>query len=257
MVAKSGNFEAYDLVLRARPLLRQPTRAGLAEARSMLRQALALDRDYAEAHAALGETFHGALSMGWAESPQDYWQRVTAHANDALLVDPRNVRARVLLGRMHMTYNRYIEAEIEMKRALEVNPNDSDALAGHGNVLLWMGRIKQAIESLELAQRIDPALNTYDRFALGLAYYLDGRYAESIEQGELNLRQSPEATFNLAILAASYAQNGRKAEAARVADELRRRDPTFNSLLFGNKFQDTRDLERLRKGFEKAGIYSR
>jgi tetratricopeptide (TPR) repeat protein len=181
---------------------------------------------------------------------------VTAHANDALRIDADNVRAHVLLGRMHMSFNRYAEAEQEIQRAIDVNPNDAEALAGQGNVLLWRGRVKQALTALEMAQRLDPELNTYDRFALALAYYLDGQYARAIDQGELNVRKTPEASFNLAVLAAAYARSDKLEEARRQAAELRRRDPTFNALLFGNKFQDLKDLEHLRKGLEQAGIYS-
>jgi TolB-like protein/DNA-binding winged helix-turn-helix (wHTH) protein/cytochrome c-type biogenesis protein CcmH/NrfG len=250
------SLEAYDLVLRARPLLRRPSRAGLVDARTLLRRALAVDPDYAAAHVALGETFYAAVSLGWAESPQEYWQRVTAHANEALRADAANVEARILLGRMHMAYNRYNEAKLEMQRAVDINPNDADALAGRGNVLLWVGRTQEAIQTLELAQRLDPELNTYDRFALCLAYYLNRQYGPAIEQGELNLRETPDASFNLAVLAAAYAQEGRAADAERTVAELRRRDPTFNALLFGNKFQNPRDLERLRAGLDKAGLYS-
>ena len=251
-----ASFDAYDYVLRARPALQRPTRAGIVDARELLRQALAIDPDYGAAHAALGETFHAAVSMGWAEDPGQYWQRVARHAEDALRVDADNVRARVLLGRMHMAYNRYADAEREIDRAVSINPNDADALAGQGNVLVWLGRTDEAIETLEFAQRIDPELNAFDRFALCLAYYLKERYDSAIEQGVLNLRKTPDATFNLVVLAAAYAQANRPADAERTVAALRARDPTFDALTFGNKFQDPKDLEKLRAGLRKAGIYS-
>jgi TolB-like protein/DNA-binding winged helix-turn-helix (wHTH) protein/thioredoxin-like negative regulator of GroEL len=249
------SLAAYDLVLRARPALQRPTRAGLVEARALLRQALTLDPNYAAAHAALGETFHADISLGWAESPEDYWSRVESHANLALDRDPANVRARTLLGRMHMAFNRYAEAEQQIDRAIDVNPNDADALAGRGNVLLWLGRTDEAIETLQHALRIDPELNAFDRFALCLAYYLKGRYEDAIEQGEINLRKTPDASFNLVVLAAAYAQAHRPADVARTVAELKRRDPTFDAPAFGNKFQRPADLERLREGLVNAGLY--
>ncbi len=63
------NLEAYDYVLRARPALQRPTRANNVEARALLRRAIQLDPNYAAAYAALAETYHIAVSMGWAESP--------------------------------------------------------------------------------------------------------------------------------------------------------------------------------------------
>jgi adenylate cyclase len=251
-----ASFDAYDLVLRARPALQRPTRADIVEARSLLRRAIELDPNYAAAHSALGETFHAAISMGWAESPDEYWKRVDALANEALRLDGSDVRARVLLARSLIAYNHYAQAEAQIDRAVAANPNDADALAGRGNILVWSGKPDAAIQTLELAQRIDPELNAFDRFALSLAYYVKRRYAECIEQAELNQRKNPEATFNQVILAAAYAQSNRSADAARLAQDIRRTDPTFEAAAFGNKFLNPQDLAHLREGLRKAGLYA-
>jgi TolB-like protein/DNA-binding winged helix-turn-helix (wHTH) protein/cytochrome c-type biogenesis protein CcmH/NrfG len=252
----TSNFDAYDYVLRARPALQRPTRASIAEARTLLRHAIELDPNYAAAHSALGETFHAAVSLGWAESPDEYWKLVEQHANEALHLDESDVRARILLARSLIAYNRYEEAEAQIDRAIAVNPNDADALAGRGNILVWLGKTDAALETLELAQRIDPELNAFDRFAFSLAYYLKGRYTECIEQAELNLRKNPVAHFNLVMLAAAYAQANRPADAARMVENIRRTDPTFDVYTFGNKFLKPQDLAQLREGLRKAGLFA-
>jgi adenylate cyclase len=250
------SFDAYDYVLRARPALQRPTRASIVEARALIRQAIELDPNYSAAHAALGETFHAAVSMGWAESPDEYWKRVEQHANEALRLDEGNVRARVLLARGLIAYNRYQEAEAQIERAIAINPNDADALAGRGNILVWLGKTDTAIDTLELAQRIDPELNAFDRFGLSLAYYLKRRYNDCIEQAELNQRKNPGAQFNLVILAAAYAQSNRPADAERMVMSIRRTDPAFDAQTFGNKFLNPRDLADLRAGLRKAGLFA-
>ena len=73
---------------------------------------------------------------------------------------------------------------------------------------------------------------------------------------ELNLRKTPEAHFNRAVLAAAQSLAGRAEDADRSADILRSRDPTFDAMSFGNKFQNPKDLARLREGLDEAGIYS-
>jgi adenylate cyclase len=250
----TASFDAYDYVLRARPALQRPTRGGIVEARDLLRQAIALDPKYAAAHSALGETFHVAISMGWAEFPEEYWKRVETHASDALQIDESDVRARILLARSYIAYNRYAEAQAQIDHAVAINPSDADALAGRGNILMWLGETDAAIESLKLAQRIDPELNDFDRFALTLAYYLKLDYAAAIQQAELNLRKNPGARFNQPVLAAAYAQAGRGADAARAASDVRRLDPTFDAANYGNKFLNPNDLEHLRDGMRKAGL---
>jgi adenylate cyclase len=250
----TNNLEAYDYVLRARPASLRPTRANVVEARTLLRHAIELDPNYSTAYAALAETYHSAVSMGWAESPVEFLDRANEMANKALSLNESDVRAHVILGRIHLFYHRYGEAKAELDQAIAVNPSDSNGLAGRGNILVWSGQTDAAIDTLELAQRIDPELNAFDRFALSLAYYLKGRYDAAIEQAELNLRKTSGANFSRIVLAAAYAEQSRAEEAARIVTTISRIDPTFDPNEFGTKFLNSADLEHLRDGLRKAGL---
>jgi adenylate cyclase len=250
----TASLEAYDYVLRARPALQQPTRANLVEARTLLRRAVELDPNYAAAYAALAETYHTATSMGWAESPLALLNRAEELATKALSLDPSEVRARVILGHIHIFHQRYKQAETEIERAIATNPNDARGLAGRGNILMWLGQTDAAIEALEQAQRIDPDLHAFDRFALSLAYYLKQRYDAAIEQAELSLRENAGANFSRIVLAAAYGERNRTEDAARVVSSIRRIDPTFDPKEFGTKFLNSVDLDHLRDGLLKAGL---
>jgi adenylate cyclase len=255
VIAKpTKNLEAYDYVLRARPALSRPARANTVEARALLRRAIEIDPNYAAAYATLAETYFAAISMGWAESPTEFMSRAEAMANKALSLDESDVRAHIILGRIHIFYHRYEKAKAELDHAIAINPSDANALAGRGNILMWSGQTDAAIEILELAQRIDPELNPLDRMALSLAYYLKQRYDAAIEQAELNLRKTSGANFSRIVLAAAYAQLGRSEDAARVVATIHRVDPTFDAQEFGTKFLSAADLERLRDGLRKAGF---
>jgi adenylate cyclase len=251
----TDNLEAYEYVVRARPALQRPERANIVEARSLLRRATALDPNYASAYAALAETYHLATVMGWAESPSAFLERAAEFANKALSLNDSDVRAHVILGRIHIFYRRYDQAKAEIDRAIGINPNDADGLAGRGNVLMWSGQTKEAIEALELALRINPELNPVDRAALSLAYYLKQRYGEAAEQAEINLRRTEAANFSRVVLAAADAQLNRNDDAARAAAGIRRLDPTFDPQEFGSKFLSPDDLEHLREGLRKAGLF--
>jgi adenylate cyclase len=250
-----ANLAAYDYVLRARPALQRPTRAELVEARSLLRRAIEIDPNYAAAYAALAETYFTATSMGWAESPSEAVGRAEDMANKALALDESDVRAHVVLGRIHIFYQRYEQARVEMDRAIALNPNDAHALAGRGNIRMWLGETDAAIQDLELARRIDPELIAMDRFALSLAYYLKDRYDAAVEQASLNLRRTEGANFSRVVLAAAYAEQHNDGEVARVVADIRRLDPTFDAREFGNKFLRPEDLAHLRDGLRKAGLY--
>jgi adenylate cyclase len=249
------SLEAYDYMLRARPALQRPTRANNVEARALLHRAIQLDPNYAAAYAALGETYHVAISMGWAQSPNAFLKRAEQFASKALSLNEDEVRAHIILARIHIFHQQFKQAQVELERAAAINPNDAQGLAGRGNILLWLGQTDAAIAALERAQHIDPELNAIDRFALSLAYYLKQRYDAAIEQAELNLQKTAGANFSRVLLAAAYAQQNRREDAARTVEMIRRVDPTFDPQGFGTKFLNPADLERLRNGFRKAGLY--
>ena len=257
VLAKRGaNLASYDYLLRARPALQRPTRAELVQARSLLRRAIEIDPNYAAAYAALAETYFTATSMGWAELPSEAVDRAEDMANKALALDESDVRAHIILGRIHIFYQRYEQARVEIDRAIALNPNDAHALAGRGNIRMWLGETDAAIKDLELALRIDPELNAMDRFALSLAFYLKGRYDAGIEQAALNLQRTEGANFSRVVLAAAYAEQKNEREAARVVAAIHRLDPTFDAQDFGSKFLRSDDLARLRDGMRKAGLYA-
>ena len=255
LVKPSASLAAYDSVLRARPALQRPARAELVQARVLLRRAIELDPNYAEAYAALAEAYFTSSSMGWAESPSETVNSAEEMANKALALDGSNVRAHTILGRIHIFFQRYEQARAEMDRAISLNPSDAHALADRGNNRMWVGEREAAIADLELALRIDPELATMDRFALSLAYYLKGQYDAAVEQAELNLQRANGANFTRVVLASAYAEQSNLVEVERVVAAIHRLDPTFDAEAFGSKLLRPDDLAHLRDGMRKAGLY--
>ena len=175
------SLEAYDLVLRARALLNRSERVSNREARNLLSQALAMAPNYAAAQIALGEAEWYRAVYGWVEDTQEAVNRSAALALKALASDDAGsqVRAHGLLGRVYTIQGKYEQALSEVNRALELNGSDSSAYASRGSVLLWQGRVDEAISSLETAQRFDPQLRAGNNYDLAFAYYMAGRYRDS------------------------------------------------------------------------------
>jgi adenylate cyclase len=84
---------------------------------------------------------------------------------------------------------------------------------------------------------------------------LTRRYNAAIEQAELNLRTAGSVHSSRIVLAAAYAENNQAEDAARVVTMIRRVFPTFDPQEFGTKFLKSADLEHLRDGMRKAGLF--
>ena len=248
------NLDAYDLVLRGRARLLQATRPGNREARQFFEQAMQLDPNYAAAYAGLGLAYYDMASLGWTEFPEDMLARAEQHARTALSHDPDNLEAHRVLSEVHIIQLQYDRALVEIDRALALNPSDAESHAERGSALLWTGRLDEAVADLETAFALDPNLSPQAAFPLGLAYYTSRRHDDAARFLEREALRNPDYIFIPVLLAATYGQLGRTADAERVAETVRRRLPVFDPQTFGSRFQNRAHQDYLIEGLRKAGL---
>lgn len=251
-----GSMEAYDLVLRARALLARTERGANREARELLAQAIELSRGYADAHVTLAEAEFQRGVLGWIEDPAEALRRSEEAARRALQIDDpgANARAHGVLGTIHSFTGKFDTALAEADRAIQINGSDALAHALRGGVLLWMGRIDESIAASQTAQRFDPRMSSYaGGFNLALAYYLAGRYRESVAACDRYLVGNNDV-FLHAVRAAALGQLGDAEAARRAAGEVRRYDPFFKVELFGRRLLDPGHREKAQEGLRKAGL---
>ena len=249
------SLEAYELVLRARELMRAVERAPNREARALIAQAIKLAPGYAEAHAAAAYAEFQRAVFGWVEDPTDALRRAEQAARRALAIDDpgANARAHGILGNIHTFTGNYELALAEADRALELNPSDAVARALRGGILLWLGKLDEAIAASEAARRYDPRLAPEAMFTLALAYYLAGRYRDAAQTATA-VEPRARTVFLEAVLAAAHAQLGEDEAARRVAAEVRRLSPFFDVELFGQRLMNSAHREKAQEGLRKAGL---
>lgn len=255
--APPGDMAAYDLVLRARALVVRTERGANREARALLARALELAPDYAEAYVVLAQAeFHRAM-YGWVEDGAAAFDRSEAHARKALAGDDPQAGARAH-GHLSLVYalrREFDKALLEADQAIAANPSDAFAIDARGDVLLWSGRLEEAIAAMETAGRLDPmGRSAGSKFDLVLAYYSLGRYPEALVAVESALARFPEAAFLQALRAATLAQMGKSEQARQAAGEVRRLAPFFPARSFGNRFVDPALMAHLQEGLRGAGL---
>jgi DNA-binding winged helix-turn-helix (wHTH) protein/TolB-like protein len=205
------NAAAYERYLRARLLLTRLSVADSTRAAEVLEEAIKIDPASAAAHASLAFAY---VSIPLNEGPvKPFVERARQAALRALELNPNLAEAHAVLGRITFSFDWDPEAaERKMRRALELDPDDSFTLHCFSMILTLEGRFEEA---LSLNQRLldqDPVATLPNR---DRAFILYGarRYVEAIEQSRKTLELDPRFRSAYGPLWRSYQRLGREQEA--------------------------------------------
>jgi adenylate cyclase len=251
---------AYDHYLRAaHTFIRFHSsfdKEDLLQVRRSVAQALAIDPDYARAHALLSKSYIELCLHRWDDAGP--WQAAIdgayQSAREAVRLAPDLSGAHVALG-WALNFMRQHEAAIaEFERATELNPNLTDHHFAF--VLLVTGEPARAIQTLEAQMRLDPFYLPRVPSLLGFAYYLHGRYAEALAHLQTAAPRAPDHGHCRRYLAATYAQLGQLDKAREETAEALRIDPwfTIDQAIFAKICKRPEDGEHFNDGLRKAGF---
>jgi adenylate cyclase len=245
------NMAAYDYVLRGNALpVGDPKDEG--EARRLYEKAIEIDPEYGLAYALLATTLMQAWFRDMLASAEPL-DRILAIANKAVALDNEECVCHMILGWVCLHRRSYDLAEVHYQRAVELNPNKPGVGAHMCELLTYLGRPEEGIDSLERARRLDPYHPTWYWRTLGRAFYTARRYEEAIAAFNRSTILPPWA---LALVAACHAELGRTALAEQSTDAVLRQQPTFSvrGIAAKEPFKNQPDLEHLVDGLRKAGL---
>jgi TolB-like protein/DNA-binding winged helix-turn-helix (wHTH) protein/Flp pilus assembly protein TadD len=153
---RSVNEQARNAYLRGRYLWNERTLSGLTKSIGYYTDAIRADRNYAEAYAALSESYVTLGSYGGPDPVDALWKAQFA-AERALQLDSNLSAAHTALAGVKTDRDwDWKGAEKEYRRAIAMNPSDSTAHHWYGLHLARLGRGQQALSELERALSLDP-----------------------------------------------------------------------------------------------------
>jgi adenylate cyclase len=249
----TDNMVAYECVLAAKVLHHRSTRVDNEEAQRLLDRALALDPDYAHAHAwkacVLGQT----TVYDWCKDREATFDQVAAELDTTLALDDNDSDVHRILAALSLNRNDHDKATYHQERALALNPNYDLVVVQQGELLTWLGRPEEGIDWIKKAMRLNPYHPQRFWNHLGRACYCAERYAEAAEA--LSRITQPDHTHH-ALLAATFAQTGNAAAAAAHTAEVLKREPKFSvaAYLATQRYKQEADRRRLEAGLLKAGL---
>jgi adenylate cyclase len=249
----TDNMAAYECVLNARVLHHRSIREDNVEAQRLLDRALALDPNYAHAHAwkacVLGQTW----VHDWCADRDATFQQLAAELEIALALDDNDSDVHRILAALNLTREDHDKAAYHQERALALNPNYDLVVVQQGELLTWLGRPEEGIDWIKKAMRLNPYHPERFWSHLGRACYCAEKYAEAAEAFSRITR--PDHTHH-AFLAATFAHMGNAVAAAAHAAEVIKREPKFSVAVYLATQHYKREVDRKRHeaGLLTAGL---
>jgi len=284
----TDNVESYQLYLRGRfhvfKLLPDDIRQGIV----YFQQAIELDPNYALAYVGIADAYR-ALAVGSEVAPVESFARSKAAANRSIEIDDTLSDGHATLG-MTLFWGAWDweGAEKQLRRAIELNPNDVNAHLYYAHLLSNLGRHPEALAEVRNARELDPlfpfagalegqflyqagkndealerlqkTLELAPRFWMthlfrSLAYLDKQMYPEALVEARKARELSSASTYSIALESYALAKLGNREEAEKVLAEMmglsktRGMPPTHIALAYNGLGDTERALDWLEKGF--------
>jgi serine/threonine-protein kinase len=250
------NVEAYNLYLRALFLADRTTEADFLNAKEALKRAIEIDPNYAQAYALLAE-IHQLLVSGWVgDGHEDFaagFRQVNEYADAALAIDPNLAEALIAKGNAITSgeFDHDTAAEYYV-RALESDPNNTNAMGWLGFIRSAQGNHAEGIRRAERVVQLDP-LSIVALRALGDAYRTAGRSDDAIRVYEKTLEKEPDTARVHGRLARIYLARGDFESAAKhIAAEPVQWVRDMYAIMLNSQGEDSEAFRAAAAAYEAA-----
>lgn len=288
VAARQVSPEVYESYLKG-AFGKSNSRTEIETSVGYFEEAIRKDSTFAPAYVGLAFAYEDLGEVFVGGPPEEVRPKAISAARRALELDPDLADAHVLLGDMHQGQWQWAEAQAEYKSALELNPNDAAAHLGLADWLLCQGRAEEALVLSRRARELDPlgvtglsngwilfharrydeaigelrsvlAVHPDDATAhwfLGFVLIANGQADQAIPILEKSLGLSNRSPAVFGVLIRAYAHAGRRSEALRLLDELKRQQRTgyVPSAAFVNAYLGLGDNEQafawLERGYQE------
>jgi TolB-like protein/Flp pilus assembly protein TadD len=217
-LAKRGtnNPQAHEAYLRGRFYWNTFTEEGFAKAIVCYQQAIALDSQYALAHAGVA-AYHNWLGVFSVMPFSECAAAAYEAASTAVEIDPTLAEAHAALGQAILCRDfAWASAEHELVRSIELDPNYPPSRVWYALQLTMEGRFSEAMREAHTARDLDP-MAIISRFCVVWCSYHSRRFDEAFRLAKATLESEPTNLMMLYGLSFACGGLGRHDEAIEAA----------------------------------------
>jgi len=220
--------QAREDYLKGRYFWNLRSEAGYLKAIDYFQAAVNEDPQYAQAYAGLADAYALLGSLPETKIRDTAMPKAKEMALTALELDDSLADAHTSLAFVEMHYEwKFLEAEQEFKRALDLNPSYSTAHQWYAIDLAALGRMDEAVAELERARQTDPLSAIINTDMAEMMYYAR-RYDEALQQARATVEMDPNFAHAHRVLGRIYFEKHMLPEAVaegKRAVELSGNDP--------------------------------
>ena len=207
MSIPTRDLAAYQLYLQGRYFWNKRDEAGLLRSLDSFEKALAIDPQYALAHAGMADAYV-ILGGNGHRPPSDMFPKAKAAAERALALDGSLSQPHATLGLALTQYDwDFAGALREYGLAEQLNPSYATIPHWRAWTLAGPGRLEEALSNMRQAQSLDP-LSLVINTQIGTMLHYLRRYEEADLTYRKALELDPRFPLAHAYLAANHARRG-------------------------------------------------
>lgn len=253
------SIDAWDLVMQAVPHMWRMSTQEHARAQELLQQAIALDGNYAHAHALLGWTYVTMFNLDTRRPIGEYTEKALETGATAVTLDDEEPWAHLVLGLGHARRRRPQLAFRHLTKSVELSPSFALGHAGLGYALACGGQPESGLQALEEAHRLsprDPFLAMYAPTVRYMALFAMERYEETIAVCRSTAASHPNHAGAWRLMTVSLGLLGRLDEARKALAHTLTLQPDLSSAHVENNtvYANPADRSRFLEGLRKAGL---
>ena len=253
------NIEAWDWVMQALPHMWRMSVEEQRLAQDCLRQAIALDPEYAHAHALLGWTYLCMFNLDARMPIGEFTDKALQAGERAVALDDQDHWGHFVLGLAHSRRRRPEPAVMHLSKSVDLNPNFALGHAGLGYAYACGEQPERGLQSLEEAQRLspcDPFLAIYAPIVRYMAFFALGQYEETIAVCRSLTALHPHHAGAWRLMTVSLGLLGKIDEAKKALARTLALQPDLSSahVTHDTVFVNPNDRARFLQGLLNAGL---
>jgi tetratricopeptide (TPR) repeat protein len=193
----------------------------------------------------IGDAQQGKINEDMLKQAIEQYKQITAR-------DTKDMESWLALGRLYRVAGDSVESEKSYKRAMELDPNNEDALTGLAVVYSDVGDTKKAIEMLRVVTERDPSPRTLE--ALAQAYDQVRDYKSAAEVLKKAIELAPDNARYKRQLAQNLLLSEQYDDALQLYTQLASEDPkdAQTQLRISEIYRQKHEYEKARAALDKA-----